>query len=146
MRKTLWWVKPEWTHLRGSPNDHDGSIRSNKETGLFPRQATGEQIFRETMAAIDVRHAMLAKLKFERDVFMAGEIAHPLGRPPRVVAFGKAANRMAAVLHEIMGGKIEAGVSVAPAETQQKLAELPIFRRRPSLSQRRERGGCAGLT
>jgi glycerate 2-kinase len=86
-----------------------------------------EQIFRDTMAAIDVRHAMLAKLKIERDVFMAGEIAHPLARPPRVVAFGKAANRMATVLHEILGGKIEAGVSVAPADTQQKLPNFQYF-------------------
>src|SRR5271169_917488 len=49
-----------------------------------------QQIFHETMAAIDVRHAMLAKLKFEGGVLMAGEVAHPLVRPPRVVAFGKA--------------------------------------------------------
>ena len=63
-----------------------------------------QQIFHDTMAAIDVRHAMLAKLKFEGGALMAGEVAHPLVRPPRVVAFGKAANRMATVLHEILGG------------------------------------------
>jgi glycerate-2-kinase len=86
-----------------------------------------EQIFRDTMAAIDVRHAMLAKLKFEGNALTAGEVTHPLVRPPRVVAFGKAANRMATVLHEILGGRIEAGVSVAPAETQQKLANFHYF-------------------
>jgi glycerate-2-kinase len=86
-----------------------------------------QQIFHETMAAIDVRHAMLTKLKFEGGALIAGEVAHPLVRPPRVVAFGKAANRMATVLHEILGGKIEAGVTVAPAETQQKLANFHYF-------------------
>jgi len=86
-----------------------------------------EQIFRDTMAAIDVRHAMLTKLKFEGSALTAGKEAHPFVRPPRVVAFGKAANRMASVLHEILGGKIEAGVSVAPAETQQKLPNFHYF-------------------
>ncbi len=86
-----------------------------------------QQIFHETMAAIDVRHAMLAKLKFEGGALLAGDVAHPLVRAPRVVAFGKAANRMATVLHEILGGWIEAGVSVAPAETQQKLPNFRYF-------------------
>src|SRR5208337_4279891 len=86
-----------------------------------------QQIFHETMAAIDVRHAMLGKLKFESGALMAGEVAHPLVRPPRVVAFGKAANRMAAVLDEILGGWIEAGVSVGPAEAPKKLANFHYF-------------------
>ena len=55
-------------------------------------------IFHETMAAIDVRHAMLTKLKYEGGALMAGKVAHLLVRPPRVVAFGKAANRMVAQL------------------------------------------------
>lgn len=86
-----------------------------------------QQIFHDTMAAIDVRHAMSEKLKFAGGVLTTGEVTLPLSRPPVVVAFGKAANRMAAVLHEILGGKIEAGVSVAPAETQQKLANFHYF-------------------
>ena len=86
-----------------------------------------QQIFHETIAAIDVRHAMLAKLKPESGALVAGGIPYPLVRPPRVVAFGKAANRMAAVLHEILGGKIEAGVSVAPAEAPKKLANFRYF-------------------
>jgi glycerate-2-kinase len=86
-----------------------------------------QQIFHETMAAIDVRHAMHAKLKYESGVLMAGDVAHHLVRPPRVVAFGKAANRMAAVLEEILGGWIEAGVSVGPAETPKKLVNFRYF-------------------
>jgi glycerate 2-kinase len=86
-----------------------------------------QQIFHDTMAAIDVRHAMRTKLMYESGVLTAGQVALSLARPPRVVAFGKAANRMAATLHEILGGKIEAGVSVAPAETQQKLAKFHYF-------------------
>ncbi len=86
-----------------------------------------QQIFHETMAAIDVRHAMLAKLKFAGDALTAGDITHPLVRPPRVVAFGKAANRMALVLDEILGGRIEAGVSVGPAEPPKRLANFQYF-------------------
>ncbi len=86
-----------------------------------------QQIFHETLAAIDVRHAMQAKLKFEDGVLLAGEGVYPLTRPPRVVAFGKAANRMAAVLDEILAGGIEAGVCVSPAETSRKLANFQYF-------------------
>lgn len=84
-------------------------------------------IFHETMAAIDVRNAMLAKLKFAGGKLTAGDVVLPLVRPPRVVAFGKAANRMATVLDEILGGRIEAGVSVAPAKTPKKLANFQYF-------------------
>ena len=84
-------------------------------------------IFMETMATIAVGHAMLAKLKRQDGTLVAGEVPFPLLRPPRVVAFGKAANRMAAVLDEILGGQIEAGVSVAPAEPTKKLAQFRYF-------------------
>jgi hydroxypyruvate reductase len=86
-----------------------------------------QQIFLETMATIDVHHTMLAKLKCEAGALVAGEIAHPLARPPRVVAFGKAANRMAAALDGILGGRIEAGVVVSPAEAPKKLAHFQYF-------------------
>ena len=90
-------------------------------------KSLARQIFLETMATIDVRHAMLAKLKFESGALQAGGISFPLPRPPRVVAFGKAANRMAAVLDEILGGRIEAGVAVGPAEKAKKLDNFHYF-------------------
>jgi glycerate 2-kinase len=86
-----------------------------------------QQIFHGTLAAIDVRHAIQAKLKFEDGVLLAGDGVYPLTRPPRVVAFGKAANRMAAALDEILAGGIEAGVSVSPAEAPRKLANFQYF-------------------
>jgi len=98
-----------------------------KSTDYPHGKQLAQQIFHETMAAIDVRHAMLAKLKFESGVLTAGETTHPLVRPPRVVAFGKAANRMALVLDEILGGHIEAGVSVGPAVPPKKLANFQYF-------------------
>jgi glycerate 2-kinase len=85
------------------------------------------QIFLETMASIDVRHTMLAKLKCEREsLVVAGDFV-PLPRPPRVVAFGKAANRMAAALDEILEGKTEAGVCVGPAEAAKKLDRFRYY-------------------
>ena len=85
------------------------------------------QVFHETMASIDVRHTLLAKLKFQDGALVAGGVSHPLSRPPRVVAFGKAANRMALVLDEILGGHIEAGVAVGPADPSKKLAHYRYF-------------------
>jgi hydroxypyruvate reductase len=79
------------------------------------------QVFLDTLAALDVRSAMLAKLKYEGELLKASEFSLPLARPPRVVAFGKAANRMAAVLVEILGGRVEAGVCVSPGEPVRKL-------------------------
>ncbi len=86
-----------------------------------------QQIFLETMAIIEVRHAMLSKLKREGRALVAGGVSIPLLRPPRVVAFGKAANRMAAVLDEILSGQVAAGVAVAPAEPPRKLARFRYF-------------------
>jgi glycerate 2-kinase len=84
-----------------------------------PLYSNGKQlaqhIFLDTMAAIDVRHAMLAKLQRKDEALAAGDIKFPLAQPPRVVAIGKAANRMAAVLHEILDGRIAAGVCVGPS-------------------------------
>jgi glycerate 2-kinase len=72
------------------------------------------RIFLETMAAIDVHRAMLSKLSYTGETLHAGEATIRLARPPRLVAFGKAAVRMAGALHEILRGRIEAGVVVAP--------------------------------
>ena len=85
------------------------------------------QIFLDTMAALDLRSAMLTKLKRDGEVLKAGEILLSLQRPPRVVAFGKAANRMAAVLDEILGGRIEVGVCVSPGEPAKKLDHFHYF-------------------
>jgi hydroxypyruvate reductase len=85
------------------------------------------QIFLDAMAALGLRSAMLAKLKRQGELLKAGEISLSLKRPPRVVAFGKAANRMAAVLDEILGGRYEAGVCVSPGEPAKKLARFRYF-------------------
>jgi glycerate 2-kinase len=96
-----------------------------------PVYSNGKQlahhIFLETMAALDVRRAMLAKLHRAGNALVAGDVSFPLARPPRVVAVGKAANRMAAVLHEILAGEIAAGVCVSPAEPSKKLANFQNF-------------------
>ena len=85
------------------------------------------QVFLDALAALDVRSAMLAKLKHEGGLLKAGEFSLSLARPPRVVALGKAANRMAAVLDEILGGRVEAGVCVSPGEPAKKLDHFRYF-------------------
>jgi glycerate 2-kinase len=100
---------------------------STKNLDYSQGKQFAQTIFHETMAAIDVRAAMLRKLSFKSGVLTTGDATHPLGRRARVVAFGKAANRMVAALDEILGGNIEAGVSVGPAEAPKKLAKFQYF-------------------
>lgn len=78
-------------------------------------KATARHIFLAAIAGLDVRRAMLSKLRFADGVLMAGECAVPVGKPPYVVAFGKAAARMAETFSEILGSEPAAGVVVAPA-------------------------------
>ncbi len=85
------------------------------------------QVFLETMAAIEVRRSMRVKLKREPGLLVAGDTPVPLWRPPRVVAFGKAAQAMALTLSEILGGEIEAGIVVAPAEPPVKATRFQYF-------------------
>ena len=85
------------------------------------------QVFLETMAAIDVRRAMHSKVKREPGLLVAGDVPLPLWRPPRVVAFGKAAQSMAVPLSEILSGEIEAGIVVAPAAPPLKVARFRYF-------------------
>ena len=85
------------------------------------------QVFLDAMATLDLRSAMLARLKPEGELLMADGASLPLSRSPRVVAFGKAANRMAAVLDEILRGRIEAGVCVSPGEPSRKVDHFRYF-------------------
>jgi glycerate 2-kinase len=102
------------------------SVKLSKLTYAHGKQLA-IQILLETMASIDVRHAMRAKVKYDDDVLRAGDVSFPLPRPPRVVAFGKAANRMAAALDAIVGGRTMAGVCVAPAMAGKKLDRFSYF-------------------
>jgi glycerate 2-kinase len=96
-----------------------------------PLYSTGKHlawhIFLETLAAIDVRPAMLSKLRREGGGLVAGGVSIPLLRPPRVVAIGKAASRMAAILDEILSGQIAAGVCVAPQVPARRLEGFRYF-------------------
>jgi len=86
-----------------------------------------QRIFLETLATIDVRHAMLSKLKWQGQVLQVGNIQLRLRRQPRVIAFGKAACRMAAVLAEILEGSMESGLAVGPTEPVQRLPRFRYF-------------------
>lgn len=86
-----------------------------------------QSIFVETLAALDIREVMLSKIKCEGNVLTAGDIALPFSRPPRVVALGKAANRMAAALEDILGGRIGSGVAVLPAKPAHTLDRFRFF-------------------
>jgi hydroxypyruvate reductase len=86
-----------------------------------------QEIFFDTLAAIDVRQAMVSKLKRESGALVAGDVRFSLARPPRVIAFGKAANRMAAALFEILGGAVEAAVVVSPSEPATRLGRCRYF-------------------
>lgn len=105
--------------------------RTGSPRTTVPLYANGKevakQIFLDVMKAIDVRPAMRAKLNRHDDTLVVGDIKVPLVRPPCVIAFGKAANQMAIALHEILGGAVEAGVIVAPAEPAKKIGSFQYF-------------------
>ncbi len=86
-------------------------------------KAIARQIFHEVITAIDLRRTMLARLKCADEQLFADDAAVSLSRPPNVIAIGKAANRMATTLDEILGGRIAAGLVVAPA--------IPVARLKP---------------
>jgi len=85
------------------------------------------EIFLHAMATLDLRTAMLTRLKLQGELLIAEEVSLSLQRPPRLVALGKAANRMVAVLDEILGGRYEAGVCVSPGEPARKLDRIRYF-------------------
>ncbi len=107
----------------GTPVKSESAVQLSYAQG----KSLAQQIYFDTLAAIDVRHALLTKLKHEGGALVAGEVSVPLLRPPRVVALGKAACRMAAVLDEILNGKIEAGVCVSPSLPAHKLERFRYF-------------------
>ena len=90
-------------------------------------KAIARHVFHEVIAAIDLRKTMLKKLKRADDVLHAGETSVPLTWPPHVIAIGKAAARMAATLDEILGGRIAAGIVVAPALPAAKVKNFRYF-------------------
>jgi hydroxypyruvate reductase len=90
-------------------------------------KALARRILDTTMAAIDVRHAMRARLRLEGQTLVAGGESIELTNPPRVVAIGKAANRMATTLDKILGGRIESGVVVSPSVPPQILSHFRYF-------------------
>ncbi|MGH9470681.1 MAG: glycerate kinase type-2 family protein [Terriglobia bacterium] len=100
---------------------------SDSRTSYLRGRQIAQHIFMATLALLDVRRAMLRKLQYADGVLRAGEASISLSRPPRVVAFGKAATRMAATLFEILGGKIEKGVVISPSEPAAKLERFRYF-------------------
>jgi hydroxypyruvate reductase len=90
-------------------------------------KALARRILERALAAIEVRHAMLSRIRLEGKTLRAGSESLELCRPPRAVAFGKAANRMAATLDEILGGRFEAGVVVSPSVPPRPLPRVVYF-------------------
>jgi len=98
------------------------------EKPLYGRgKELAQRIFLDTLAAIDVRQAIFSKLRIEGKALQAGDLTVPLLRPPRVVSLGKAACRMAAALDEMLGGKIESGVVVAPELPGREVGRFRYF-------------------
>lgn len=102
------------------------SLSDSKASYLHGRQLA-QHIFMATLALLDVRRAMLRKLRYADGVLTAGNSSAELKKPPRVIAIGKAAVRMSAALSEILGGKIDVGVVVSPSEHATKLEHFHYF-------------------
>jgi glycerate 2-kinase len=102
-------------------------LRPDPQPDYIHGRQLAQRIFMEAMASIDVRRAMLRKLRFAGGNLTVGELEIEVLKPPRVIAFGKAATRMAAVLNELLGGWIEAGVVVTLAGPARTLDRFQQF-------------------
>ncbi len=102
------------------------SAKSEKISYANGRE-TARRIFLEILRAIDVAQAMRRKLRREGDRLIAGDVSISLARPPRVIAIGKAAQRMAVTLEAMLGGGIERGVIVAPSVPAKKPERFEVF-------------------
>jgi glycerate 2-kinase len=86
-----------------------------------------QRILGEALGAVDIRRAMLQKIQFRNGDLKVGDEQIRVAKPAHVVAFGKAATRMAATLYEILGGLIKTGVVVTPVEPVRKVERLQYF-------------------
>jgi hydroxypyruvate reductase len=97
-----------------------------------PAYETGKdlarRIFAQVLSAIDVRRAMEEKIRKRERALVVGDETVSLRKRPCVVAFGKAANRMAAVISEILAGEVQSGVVISPSEPSQKIEKFRYFR------------------
>jgi glycerate 2-kinase len=107
------------------------TVQSQTAPVAAPLYSSGKKIaahiFLETMAEIDLRQAMLRKVRREGESLVAGAQSVRMDRPPRVAAVGKAANRMAAALDEILGGQIERGIVVSPSPPPKRIGAFQYF-------------------
>ncbi len=85
------------------------------------------QIFTEVLRTIEVERAMKQKIVRRGNALHLGEDRFPLTKSPHIVAFGKAANRMAAAMVEILGGKTASGVVVSTGEPAMKVDGFRYF-------------------
>ncbi len=81
----------------------------------------------QTMGAINVHRVMRRKIQFADGILTVDGRPIAITRSPRIVAFGKAAMRMARVMEEILGSQIEQGVVVAPVTSLRKLDRFRQF-------------------
>jgi glycerate 2-kinase len=86
-----------------------------------------QHIFSEALAAVDIRRVMLRKIQFKNGLLNLGEQQIPIAKPARVVAFGKAATRMAATISELLGTMVETGVVATPVEPVRKIECFQYF-------------------
>jgi len=105
-------------------NEVPGPANPTHEHG----KAIARHIFHEVITAIDLRRTMLASLKCADERLFADGTVASLARPPIVIAIGKAANRMATTLNEILGGRIAAGLVVAPSIPVARLKDFRYFK------------------
>lgn len=90
-------------------------------------KSLARQIFTEVLSTIEVERAMKQKIVCRGNTLHLGEDRFPLTKSPHIIAFGKAANRMAAAMVEILGGKTASGVVVAPGEPAMKVDGFRYF-------------------
>ena len=117
---------------------------------MKPTYEEGKESAQEKISAvlssIDVGRVMRRKIRREGNALHLGDDSYFLAKPPRMVAFGKAANRIAAVMYEILEGWVDSGVVVSPAEPGKKIDTFTSWRATPTRPRAALQGAQAALS
>ena len=85
------------------------------------------KIFTETLSMIKVEQAIKRKIVCRGNTLHLGETKFQFRKPPHIIAFGKAANRMTGAIVEILEGKTSSGVVVSSKKPDTKIKGFRYF-------------------
>lgn len=90
-------------------------------------RSLARKIFTETLSMIKVEQAIKRKIVCRGNTLHLEGSQFQFGKPPHIIAFGKAANHMTGAIVEILEGKTSSGVVVSSKEPDTKIEGFRYF-------------------